>query len=104
MIRPARRADAGGIAAIWNHVIRETTQTFTTAEKDPHALAVQIIDQPCFVAEVAGNADWATFAWTSALSLSYLAVMLTMPWLGARADARAGKRRPEPAPPQEEGQ
>jgi phosphinothricin acetyltransferase len=54
VIRPARRDDAGGIAAIWNHVIRDTTQTFTTAEKDPEALAVQIIDQPCFVAEAAG--------------------------------------------------
>jgi ribonuclease T2 len=54
VIRPARRDDAGGIAAIWNHVIRDTTQTFATAEKDPEALAVQIIDQPCFVAEAAG--------------------------------------------------
>ena len=46
-----------------------------------------------FVSEVAGNAPWATFAWTAALSVSYLAVMLTMPWLGARADARGAKRR-----------
>src|SRR5690606_14517656 len=30
---------------------------------------------------------------TAALSLSYLLIMLTMPTLGARADARAGKRR-----------
>lgn len=54
MIRPAAPQDAGAIAEIWNHVIRETTQTFTTAEKDPSALAVQIINQPCFVAEMAG--------------------------------------------------
>ena len=54
MIRQATPADAQAIAAIWNHVIRDTAQTFTTAEKDPRALAVQIIDQPCFVAEVAG--------------------------------------------------
>lgn len=46
-----------------------------------------------FVGVVGGAADWATLAWTAALSLSYLAVMLTMPTLGARADARAGKRR-----------
>lgn len=54
MIRRAAAADADAIATIWNHVIRETTQTFTTAEKDPAALAVQILDQPCFVAERSG--------------------------------------------------
>src|SRR5690554_4880873 len=46
-----------------------------------------------FVAVVADGQAWATLALTAALSLSYLAVMLTMPGLGARADARAGKRR-----------
>lgn len=46
-----------------------------------------------FVGMVAGRATWATLAWTSALSLSYLLIMLTMPTLGARADARASKRR-----------
>ncbi|ETH82923.1 vacuole effluxer Atg22-like domain protein [Bordetella pertussis STO1-CHOC-0017] len=46
-----------------------------------------------FVSVVGGRAHWATLAWTAALSLSYLAIMLTMPTLGARADARAGKRR-----------
>lgn len=46
-----------------------------------------------FVGVVGGGAAWATLAWTSGLSLSYLCLMLTMPTLGARADARAGKRR-----------
>ncbi|OZI74156.1 MFS transporter [Bordetella genomosp. 12] len=46
-----------------------------------------------FVAVVGQRAHWATLAWTAALSLSYLAIMLTMPTLGARADAQAGKRR-----------
>jgi UMF1 family MFS transporter len=46
-----------------------------------------------FVGVVAQGANWGTLAWTAALSLSYLSVMLTMPMLGARADARAGKRR-----------
>ncbi|MEI2417299.1 MFS transporter [Orrella sp. JC864] len=46
-----------------------------------------------FVGVVAGGAAWATLAWTAALSASYLGVMLTMPTLGARADARAAKRR-----------
>lgn len=46
-----------------------------------------------FVAEVAGNAPWATFAWTCALAVSYALVMLTAPVLGAYADAHAAKKR-----------
>lgn len=46
-----------------------------------------------FVGGVAGGAPWATLAWTAALSLSYLIVMLTMPGLGAWADRVAGKKR-----------
>jgi UMF1 family MFS transporter len=46
-----------------------------------------------FVGVVAGNADWATLAWTSALALSSLIVMLTMPSIGAFADLRAAKKR-----------
>ncbi len=46
-----------------------------------------------FVAEVAGNAPWATFAWTAALAASYALVMLTAPVIGAYADARAAKKR-----------
>ena len=46
-----------------------------------------------FVAEVAGNAPWATFAWTAALAVSYALIMLTAPVIGAYADARAAKKR-----------
>lgn len=46
-----------------------------------------------FVGVVAGDAAWATFAWTSALAASSAIVMLTMPSLGAYADLRAGKKR-----------
>lgn len=46
-----------------------------------------------FVGVVAQGRSWATLAWTIALSASYLAIMITMPTLGARADARRGKRR-----------
>ena len=46
-----------------------------------------------FVAAVAGKAAWATFAWTAALSLSYLAVLLSAPVVGAWADAHAAKKR-----------
>ena len=46
-----------------------------------------------FVAAVAGKADWATFAWTAALSVSYLAVLLSAPLVGAWADAHAAKKK-----------
>ncbi len=46
-----------------------------------------------FVSEVAGNAPWATFAWTMALAVSYALIMLTAPLLGAWADAHAAKKR-----------
>jgi MFS transporter, UMF1 family len=46
-----------------------------------------------FVGGIAGKAEWATFAWTAALSISYAIVMLTMPSIGAYADLRAAKKR-----------
>ena len=33
MIRPAHAQDADGVAAIWNHYIRDTTVTFNPVEK-----------------------------------------------------------------------
>jgi MFS transporter, UMF1 family len=46
-----------------------------------------------FVGAVAGNAAWATFAWTAALSVSYAAILITGPLVGAWADAHAAKKR-----------
>ena len=46
-----------------------------------------------FVAVVAGNAPWATFAWTATLSLSYALVIVTAPAIGAYADLRANKKQ-----------
>jgi len=46
-----------------------------------------------FVSVVAGNAPWATFAWTAALSVAYAVVMIAGPLLGAWADAHAAKKR-----------
>jgi UMF1 family MFS transporter len=45
-----------------------------------------------FVNVVAGDAPWATLAWTLALSASYLLGMLAMPALGAYADLHARKK------------
>ena len=46
-----------------------------------------------FVAVVAGNAPWATFAWTAALSASYALVVLSAPVIGAYADLHAAKKK-----------
>ena len=46
-----------------------------------------------FVGGIAQKAEWATFVWTLALSISYAIVMLTMPSLGAYADLRASKKK-----------
>src|SRR3972149_3662678 len=46
-----------------------------------------------FVSVVARNEEWATFAWTAALAVSYLLIMLTAPLIGAWADAHAAKKR-----------
>jgi UMF1 family MFS transporter len=46
-----------------------------------------------FVAVVADNQPWATFAWTAALAVSYAAIMITAPVIGAYADAYAAKKK-----------
>ena len=46
-----------------------------------------------FVSVVARNEEWATLAWTAALAVSYLLIMLTAPLIGAWADAHAAKKR-----------
>ncbi len=46
-----------------------------------------------FVGVVAGSAPWATFAWTATLSVSYLLVICSLPFLTAYADAHAARRR-----------
>ncbi len=46
-----------------------------------------------FVSVIAGGAEWATFAWTATLAISYIAVMIAGPVIGAYADAHAAKKR-----------
>ena len=46
-----------------------------------------------FVSVVAGNRPWATFAWTLTLSVSYAAIILSAPFVGAWADLHAAKKR-----------
>ena len=54
MIRRACATDAPAIAAIWNHIIRDTVATFTTVEKDPAAIADTMDTHPFWVAGMAG--------------------------------------------------
>lgn len=46
-----------------------------------------------FVGAVADGAEWAAFAWTAALSVSHVIVMLTIPAMGAWADQHGAKKR-----------
>jgi len=46
-----------------------------------------------FVSVICEGAAWATFAWTSTLAVSYLAVMILGPVIGAYADAHGAKKR-----------
>lgn len=46
-----------------------------------------------FVEAVCASAEWATFAWTAALSVSYAAILVTGPLIGAWADAHAAKKK-----------
>lgn len=46
-----------------------------------------------FVNVVVAGEDWGTLAWTTSLAVSYAAIMLTAPLLGAFADAYAAKKR-----------
>jgi UMF1 family MFS transporter len=46
-----------------------------------------------FVAVIAGKAEWATLAWTAALSLSYAFNVVSAPLIGAWADLHARKKR-----------
>lgn len=46
-----------------------------------------------FVAVVARGAQWGTFAWTAALSVSYALIVLSAPVVGAYADAHAAKKK-----------
>ena len=46
-----------------------------------------------FVGVVAKEKPWATLAWTVALSISYLLIIVTAPAIGAYADAHANKKK-----------
>ncbi len=66
---------------------------FDFANSGYTTVVITAIFNAYFVAVIAGNAPWATFAWTAALAVSYVMIMITAPILGAYADACACKKR-----------
>lgn len=67
MIRAAGAADAGAVAALWNHWIRDTLVTFNAAEKTEAEVAEliasrQAAGQAFLVAEAGGHLGFATYA------------------------------------------
>ena len=62
MIRAARPTDAEAIAGLWNEMIAETTDTFTTVPKTVAGISALIAERPVIVAEQEGRfAGFATF-------------------------------------------
>ena len=66
---------------------------FDFANSGYTTVVITAIFNAYFVASIAGNAPWATLAWTGALAVSYVLIMVTAPALGAYADAYACKKR-----------
>lgn len=66
---------------------------FDFANSGYTTVVITAIFNAYFVAVVAGNAPWATFAWTATLAVSYALIMLTAPLVGAYADAHAAKKQ-----------
>lgn len=66
---------------------------FDFANSGYTTVVITAIFNAYFVAVVARNAEWGTFAWTASLAVSYTLLILTAPVLGAYADAYAVKKR-----------
>lgn len=65
---------------------------FDFANSGYTTVVITAIFNAYFVAVIAGGAVWATFAWTAALSVSYVLILLSAPLLGAHADLHGKKR------------
>ena len=85
--RPRSLASDVGFREVW------AWSMYDFANSGYTTVVITAVFSAYFVAGVAGKADWATFAWTAALSVSYAAIVLTGPLIGAWADAHAAKKR-----------
>ena len=89
-------ADAPGASALNPGVARREVWAWAMydfANSGYTTVVLTAVFNAYFVSAIAGNAPWATFAWTVALSISYAVVMVIGPLLGAWADAHATKKR-----------
>lgn len=91
--RPLRRSYADSAAAPVQRRELWAWAGFDFANSGYTTVVITAIFSAYFVGVVAANADWATFAWTAALSASYMLVMAVAPLVGLYADAHAAKKR-----------
>ena len=66
---------------------------FDFANSGYTTVVITAIFNAYFVAVVAANQEWGTFAWTASLGISYALVIIAAPLVGAYADAYAAKKR-----------
>src|SRR5690606_41338804 len=71
---------------------RRSSDLYAFANSGYTTVVLTAVFNAYFVGVVAGNAAWATFAWTAALAFSSLLVILTAPGIGARGDRRGDKK------------
>jgi len=91
-VSPAR-----GLAAALNPGVRRREfygwAMYDFANSAYTTVVITAVYNAWFVAGIAGGTAQATFLWTLALSLSYAAILLTAPVVGAWADLRGAKKR-----------
>lgn len=91
--------------AQWSHQVRTSTAPgvrlievwawamYDFANSGYTTVVITAVFNAYFVAVVAGNQAWATFAWTTALAVSYALITVLGPIIGAYADAYTAKKR-----------
>lgn len=88
---PIRRSHPDGIPPVQRRELLAWA-FYDFANSGYTTVVITAVFNAFFVGVVAQKADWSTLAWTGALSLSYLVVIVTAPLLGAWADLRAHKK------------
>ncbi len=66
---------------------------FDAANSGYSTVVLTAVFNAYFVGVVCGNADWATFLWTTVVAASNLACLIAMPGIGRAADRRGNKKR-----------
>jgi UMF1 family MFS transporter len=87
-----RRVHDNGIAPVGRRELAAWS-FYDFANSGYTTVVITAVFNAFFVGVIAGGADWATFAWTLALSISYALVIVCAPVAGAWADLHACKKR-----------